>query len=299
MLRALREFQRDNCMQMAAAISYYVLFALFPLLIFVAGILGLFLRSEKLQHDVVNAILDNVPLDQQEGRRTVTDAVRGVTGAGGTLLGLVGLAGMAWAASNLFTVIRNALNRTYQLEQTRPYFQQKLMDLGLVMGFGVFFLLSIGATAFLRIVRARSGELGYLGHLAHRAGFLWDASSYLIPLGFSFVAFSVLYALVPAAHKRLADVWPGALFAALVFEALKLSFSVYLEHFSRYDLVYGSLGAVVSFLFWVYLSANVMLFGAEVASVYPGLRASGYEEGPGRPLREGVWRAVRGLFVRQ
>lgn len=298
-VRSLREFQRDNCMQTAAAISYYVLFSLFPLLIFLAGILGLFLRSDKLQQDVINAVLDNIPLDQGQGRQTVTDAVRGVAGAGSTLLGVIGLLGMAWAGSNVFGVIRNALNKAYRVESRRPYFQQKAMDLGLVMGFGLFFLVSIGATAFLRIVRARSDEIAFFGDLARRAGFLWDASSYLIPLVFSFIGFGVLYTLVPAAHKRLADVWPGALFAATVFEIAKLAFSIYLEHFSRYDLVFGSLGAVASFLFWVYLSSNIMLFGAEMASVYPQVRAGEHDQGPGPPLRTEVWRFVRGLFVRE
>ncbi len=287
-------------MQTAAAISYYALFSLFPLLIFVAGVFGLFLRSDRLQHDIVDTVLRNVPLDQQEGRQTVTDAVHGVAGASSTALGILGLVGMAWAATSMFSVIRQALDRAYRVESQRPYFQQKLIDLGLVAGFGLFFVVSIAATAFLRIVRARSHHMAFLGDAAESAGFLWDASSYVIPLAFSFVAFTVVYSQVPAEHKRLADVWPGALFAALVFEATKLGFSVYLEHFSRYDLVFGSLGAAASFLFWVYLSAAIMLFGAEMASEYPRVRAGEYAGGPpGPPLRNEVWRFVRGLFVRE
>lgn len=286
-------------MQTAAAISYYALFSLFPLLIFVTGVFGLFVQSDRVQQDIVDAVLRNIPLDQQEGRQTVAQAVHGVAGSGGAVLGVLGLVGMGWAATSMFAVIRQALDRAYRVERPRPYFQQKLADFGLVIGFGLFFVVSIGATAFLRIVRARSVHMALLGDAAERAGFLWDASSYLIPLVFSFVAFSVVYSLVPAEHKRVRDVWPGALFAALVFEATKLGFSVYLEHFSRYDLVFGSLGAAASFLFWVYLSAAIMLFGAEMASEYPRVRAGEYAGAPpGPPLGEAMWRFVRGLFVR-
>jgi uncharacterized BrkB/YihY/UPF0761 family membrane protein len=107
---------------------------------------------------------------------------------------------------------------------------------------------------------------------------------------------------VPAAKVRLRDVWLGALVAAFLFEVTKVGFSIYLENFSNYDLVYGSLGAVAAFLFWVYLAANILLFGAEVASEYPRVLRGDYAEvrpAPARPLRETVRARLRGLFVHE
>ncbi len=296
-LRSLHEFQEDNSLQTAAAIAYYALFSLFPLLIFLAGVTGLFL-NEQAQTDIVDAVLRTVPLDQQEGRRTVQDAVHSIARPGSLALGIAGLLGMAWAATAMFAIVRQALTRAYGLPRHRPYFQQKLVDLALVIAFGAFFAISIGATAFLRIVRARSEEMAALGDVARAVGLLWDISSYLLPLGLSFVAFSVLYSLVPPAHKSLSDVWPGAAFAAAAFEAAKLAFSIYLEHFSRYDLIFGSLGAAASLLFWVYLSAAILLFGAEMVSVYPRARRGDFPPpAPGPPLHVAAWRFLRGLFV--
>lgn len=298
-LRALRQFQKNNGLQTAAAVAFYTLFSLFPLLIFLAGVAGLFLGGERAQREIVDAVLRTVPLDQQEGRRTVTNAVQSITSPENAWLGLLGLLGMAWSATAMFSVVRQALNRAYRVEVQRPYFQQKLVDLALVLGFGLFFAVSMGATAFLRIARARSEDLAALGDVAQGGGPLWDAASYAVPLVFSFVAFALLYSLVPAQHKRLADVWPGAAAAAVVFEATKLAFSVYLEHFSRYDLIFGSLGAAASFLFWVYLAAAIMLFGAEIASEYPRLRGAELPPAaPGPPLREALWRWLRSLFLR-
>ena len=298
--RSVQEFLDDNCTQMAAAISYYVLFSLFPLLIFLVGVLGLFLQNKGLQEDIINAVLDFIPLSEGEGRNTVTEAVRAVAGPGSGALGVLGLIGMAWSASNMFGTIRRSLNAAFDVKYRQPFVQQKLLDLAMVLGVGAFFLLSVGATTFLRIVREFSSDIAYFGDAAQRAGFVWDAASFLIPLLLSFVAFLVLYWVVPDTSTRPREVWPGALVAAILFEAVKVGFSIYLVNFSNYDIVFGSLGAMAAFLFGVYVSANVMLFGAEVASEYRRrgeYTQRGAEKRPARPLWETVRRTIRGLFM--
>ncbi len=300
--RSVEEFFADNCTQMAAAISYYVLFSLFPLLIFLIGVLGLFLQNSDLQEEIIDAILENIPLSEDQGRNDVTEAVRGVAGVGSGALGIFGLIGMAWSGSNMFGIIRRSINQAYDLEQQRPLVQQKLLDLAMVAGMGFFFMTSIGATAFMRVVRERSEDIPHLGDAAEQAGFVWDLTSFLIPLALSFLAFFVMYWIVPATKVRPLEAVPGALVAAALFEATKLGFTFYLQNFGNYDLVFGSLGAVAAFLFWVYLSANILLLGAEVASEYPRVLRGDYAEaraGPARPLRETVLAKLRGLFVHE
>jgi membrane protein len=302
--RSAGEYLKDDCGQLAAAISYYALFSLFPLLIFAVAMAGLLIQDSGVKDDIVDEVLKNIPLSEGEGRDSVRDAVEGVGESGAGALGLLGLAGMAWAGSSLFGALRKALNAAFDdTESKRPFVPQKAIDLALVLAVAVFFLVSIGATAFLRVVRNSSAELGSLGDLAESAGLLWDAASYAIPLVFSFVAFTALYCVVPSRLRSPAVVWPGALVAALVFEAVKLGFSFYLESFTSYDVVMGSLGAVAAFLFWIYVSANIMLFGAEVAAEYPRVPAAGYKQpamiGLKPPLRQRVWEALRGLFVRR
>ena len=298
--RSLEEFFADNCTQMAAAISYYVLFSLFPLLIFLAGILGLFLQDSQLQRDIIDEVLDFVPLSEDKGRDQVTEAVEGVAGVGSGALGLFGLLGMAWSASSMFGVIRRSINAAFDLDYRRPLVQGKLLDLAMVPALGLFFLASIAATGFLRVVRQRSEDIPNLGDVADSAGPLWDVASFLLPLVISFTAFGLLYWIVPATNVPARNVWPGAVVAAVLFEVAKILFSIYLEHFSSYDLVYGSLGAVAAFLVWIYLSANIMLLGAEVAAEYPRVRRGDYDQtppGPRRPLTESIRARVRSLFV--
>ena len=302
--QSVKEFSDDNCTQMAAAISYYVLFSLFPLLIFSIGLLGVVLQNSDLQDDIIEAILDYFPLDEQEGRNEVTEAVRSIAGAGSGALGLLGLLGMAWSGSNMFGVIRRSLNAAYDIEFRRPLVRQKLLDLAMVLAFAPFFLISLAVTAALRIARHVSEDAPLLGEISSVLGPGWDLASLLLPIGVSFVAFSVLYSVVPATKISARDVWPGALLAAVLFELTKVGFSIYLENFSNYDAVFGSLGAVVAFLFWVYLGANVLLLGAEVASEYPRVMRGEYDvpEPEARkpvPLRARVKGFLRGLVLHE
>ncbi len=300
-LRTVKEFSDDNCTQMAAAISYYVLFSLFPLLIFSVGILGVALQDSQLQADLVEVVLDNIPLSEGEGQNDVSEAVRGIAGAGSGALGLFGLVGMAWSGSNMFGVVRRSLNIAYDLDVHRPIVRQKLLDLALVMGFAPFFIISLAATAGIRFARQTSEDIPVLTDASQTFGLVWDVLPLLIPLAVSFGAFTVMYWIVPATTVKLRHVWPGALVAALLFEATKVGFTIYLENFSNYNVVFGSLGAVVAFLFWIFISANILLLGAEIASEYPRVMRGDYDEvtpkpkGPKLPLSVKVREFLHGL----
>ena len=299
--RSVKEFGDDNCTQMAAAISYYVLFSIFPLIIFLVSVLGIVLRGSELQQDAIDEIFANIPqLSEAESESDVRGAVEDIAGAAGGALTIFGLIGMGWSGSNMMGVIRRSINIAYDLEKHRPLVRQKLLDLALVLGMGVFFLSSVAATAFLRTVREFSGDIAVLGDASERAGPAWDAASYLIPFVLSFIAFTVMYWVVPATKVKLREVWPGALVAAVMFELGKIGFAFYLQNFSNYGLVYGSLGGVVAFLFWVYLGSSILLFGAELASEYPRVLRGDYDAPePPKPkltLRERLKGLARSLL---
>jgi membrane protein len=297
-VRSIQEFGDDRCTQMAAAISYYALFSLFPLLIFMVSIFGIFLQSSSLQKDLIDKVLELIPLTSDEGRNEVKDAIGAIAGIS-IPLSMVGLLGLAWSASAMFGAIRTSLNIAWDIESSRHVVKQKLLDLGMVAGVGAFFLLSIGTTALLRTTQEASSDI--LGPLSSNTAFFWRVMPYLMPAVFSFGAFTVLYRFVPNAPIKIGDVWPGALIAAIFFEIIKNGFSFYLANFGRYDVIYGSLGAVVALLFWMYLSAVVLLFGAEVASEYPRVKAGKHDHlwgqgwllGGGRVKLAELWQKIR------
>jgi membrane protein len=203
----------------------------------------------------------------------------------------------------LFGVLRSSLNAVFHFEHSRTMLVRKLYDLGIALSFTPFFILSIAATSTLRIARRASEDVPLFGAAAEELGFGWDIASFLLPVVISFVAFFLVYWLVPARRLQPRFIAPGALLAAVLFEVVKLGFSVYLENLVNYDVVFGSLGAVVAFLFWVFLSANTMLLGAEVTSHLPAVVAGLYDPPPGprapkRPLMERVLGMARGLVIK-
>jgi membrane protein len=285
-VRAFQAFGEDRCSHMAAAISYYALLSLFPLLILLVSVVGIFLRSSSLQQDLVNEILDFLPLTQDKGANEVSQAVQAIAGVSIPLT-IVGLLGSAWSASAMFGVIRSSLNVAWGSSRRRSLVRQKLLDFATMAGFSAFFLLSIGATGLLRTTQEASSDL--LGPLSGDSFFFWRAASFAVPALLSLSAFAALYRYVPSAPVRMSGVWAGAITAAFLFELAKNGFSFYLANFSRYDLVYGSLGAVVTFLVGLYLSAAVLLFGAEVAAEYPKVVSGEYDDLWGRTWPLGGW----------
>ena len=132
---------------------------------------------------------------------------------------------------------------------------------------------------------------------------IWRLATYGIGFIFSFTAFAVLYTLVPSRNRNLANALPGAFVAALLFETAKYIFGFYVTNFRNFDIVFGSLGAIATFMFWVYVCSQIMLIGAEVSVVYSQLKVRKVKQprfkGFGVPFHVKVVRAVRKLFLRE
>jgi membrane protein len=224
-------------------------------------------------------------------QNTVSDTLSGVADASPPLT-VFSLLFSAWSASAMFGAVRKALNVVWSVETHRAYLQQKLLDLLMVMAFGVLMLGSVVATAGLRVLRELSDEA--LGPLSSGTGFFWGLMPFLLPAVLSVVVFASLYRFVPAVQVRLRDVWLGAVVAALLFEVLKNGFAFYVAHFRDYDLLYGSLGGILLFLTAVYFASAILLLGAELAVSMPGLGAGAFAavhdpSKPKRPLTRQVW----------
>lgn len=293
------EFSRDHCTHLAAGISYYALFAIFPLLLFVSGVSGLVLRNADLQKSLVNAILDAVPFDSAQARGDLQDLVSGLGQPSSGIVGAAGLLLTAWSASSLFGAIRRSINIAYNVTALRPVVQQKLIDIALVMALAPFFIGSIVLTGIATFARSKLDDVPVVEIIAGRA-VIWSLTTIGISAILSFSAFVTLYWIVPARRLKIRDVWPGAAIATVFFEFAKLGFSFYLRNFGSYDAVLGTLGAGVGLLLWVNLSSNIMLFGAQVASEYPKVRDGYFDNQPKdeRRWRERIMGAVRSLFVK-
>ena len=293
-------FSRHNCPQHAAAISYFVLFSIIPVAILSVSIIGFVLVDEGRRSDLVETILDTVPLTQTEGRDEVESALDTLQRISGPAAALSVVATI-WASSAMFSAIRRSLNAVWGVDEHRPWAQGKLVDFAQVGVLSAILLGSIVLTGLLRAVREASAD--YAGPLGNQ-NLLWEIPSIAIPAAVSFVTFVMLFKIVPVAHPNWRDVIPGALFATLLFEALKNSFAFYVANFNNFDVVYGSLAGVLLFLFFTYLSSNILLAGAELARTFGRYHAGELEDlihpkTPQPTALEQFRRAIKGLFVRQ
>jgi membrane protein len=259
--RAVREFQQQEATTAAAAVSYYVLFSLFPLMAVLVAIFGLFVRNQTIQEQVVDAIVDQFPAEVNI-RPQVEQVVSGLAQSRSGVVGLVGLLGAAWTASGMFGALRRALNRAFDVPGTRPFLHGKLIDLISILGVLTLALLSIAATTALGTVRVIAGEVlgGALPTVA------WTFISALLPLGLSFIMFIAVYRLLPNLTVRLSELWVGALLAAVGFELAKAGFGLYVTNFGRYEEVYGALGGAAVFLLFIFIVTNIVIFAAQVTS---------------------------------
>jgi len=291
---AYRGFSADHGPQLAASISYYVLFSIFPLAILAVSIAGLLLTNDRLRADVVDHLFDRLPLSEGEGRADLQTAVDAVA-SGFSLLGLLSLPALLWSASGMMAALRYALNQAWGSDFHRPFLRGKGVDLLMLLGVGVLMAVSFGATLLLQVVRRVSADVSEaLGPLGEGATVVVEIVALLAPLAITCVSFMLVFKLVPDVKTRFRYVWPGALTAAVLFEILKNGFALYLRYFGSYDLVYGSLGAVVAFLFFVWLSSNVLLLGAEMAAEWPRVSHGHYDAGGARGApRDWSWRALR------
>lgn len=297
--RTFLGFASDNCTQQAAAITYYVLFALVPLTIVVIAVLGAFLDSDDVTENIVDWVLEIVPLSDFEGRASVTEVVTSIQNLSRTFA-IFGLFLAIWGSLAVFAAIRRALNNVWGIEEERPWIQAKFVDLVQVGVVSAVLLGSIVLTGLIRAARNVSGD--YLGPLA-RGSTLWEVPTALLPAAMTFVAFTLLYRIVPASRPDWRNVLPGAAVAALLFEALKLSFAIYITNFNQYDVVYGSLGGLMLFLFYMFLGSNILLLGAELVETLDRFHAGAFEHEinppePLPPVPVRMYRAFRGLFVR-
>jgi membrane protein len=287
---AVERFFADQCPQQAAGIAYRVLFSIAPLAIVLVSIFGLVLQDDSVRQDVVNTIVDALPVSAA-GRQDVERAVTAIA-TPASAAGLLSLLVFAWAASGMMTAIRRGLERALDLTETRPPARGKLVDLLLIVGTAVLVLVTVGITLLGNLVQRTSGKLGELigvgaGTLASG---LVHAASFLL----SIVVVLLLYRFVPPRSLRFRDGLVGAILTALLLRLISLASGWIYESTTRLSVVYGSLTSALVFLYSMYLYSSALLLSAEVAAAWSRPQPSG-----GEPILTRLKRGLLGLFVRQ
>jgi membrane protein len=259
LVRTVKEFKEDKLQHWAAALTYYALLSLFPALLVMVALVGLFANPDTVTRfltDVVGALGPQSAVDTFKSPIESITANRGAAG----ILAIVGVVSALWSASGYVGAFTDASNTIYEVEEGRPFW--KLKPLQLFVTFVCISLVAVTALALVvsgPLATAVGDALG-LGDAAVTA---WQFGKWPILLLLVLLVLHVLYYMSPNARVTRKWISPGAALALLVWIVASVGFAFYVANFGSYDKTYGTLGGVVVFLLWLWLTNMAVLFGLE------------------------------------
>jgi membrane protein len=274
--RAFQRFREQNMTDHAAALTYYAMMSLFPTLLVGATLLGLF-GQESLVTDAGNYVARHGA--DASTANVVRSLLSRLVNSSGGALGVTLIVSVLLAlngASGAFAAAGRALNIVFGVDDDRGFVTKKLRHLGATLVVIVLFLVVLTAV-FLggKITNDLFGKIG----LGGSARTVWSVVRWPLALVAATVGYAMVYGLAPAfENPKVRWLSPGAIVAVGLWIVLSIAFSIYVRNFSTYGAAYGALGAAIVLLLWLYLSANAMLFGAELNAELN--RGTGRDEDP-------------------
>src|SRR6266436_5447701 len=248
---------RNHTLQMAAALSYYFVLSLFPCLIFLSAIVA-YLPVPNLFEQALNMMTRFLPLDSMGlVQRVLSDVI---TPNRGTFLSF-GILGTLWTASGGFSAAIEALDIAYDVEDDRPFWKTRPLAVGLAFITGALLLVALS----VMMVGPRFGEwLAGRVHLSYVFVSLWPYIHWSIAIGFTILAVEALYFLAPNVKQRFFATLPGAILAVGCWLALSYLLGLYFRHFANFNKTYGTLGAGIALMTWLYWTGFAIMVGAEL-----------------------------------
>ena len=260
-VEALKLFLHKNCQYMAAAISFYALFSMFPLGLAVISIIGFLIGTDPQNTELAQEIADVLPVSNE----LVGTTMEGIVSAR-AITGIASFIGLIWASSAAFSALRKGINAAWGVTRPRPFLRERLIDIGLVFGAGMLILIILFTTPIIGVVREIVENLSPGEQIP--ADNVWDIVSRLVSPLLIFGSILLLYRWMPNTKIKIAYVIPGALVVSIFFIAAQYLFIWYVKTFPVYNIVYGSVGALMALLAWVYFSSLILLFGAQATSMF-------------------------------
>ena len=264
------EFLDKNGPYNAAAISFYSLFSLFPLMLALVSVFGFLLGIGGFQEKLIEGLQRQVPVLEESGD-AIVEVLESLS-ARRTLGSILAAIGLMWSSTAVFGSIRKSINNIWGIRRTRPFLMERGMDLALMIGAALLMFGSVFVTATVNYFQDVSAFLAPDAPIADPA--LWQRLATPVPLLMTFWVFVILYWWLPNTRLRFSDVWPTALAGAIAFEITKACFVFYLKRFDTASAIYGAVSAIIILMAWVYVSAIIMLVGAQLTSRYVFFRAA-------------------------
>lgn len=260
--KTAREFSRDQCTDIAAGLTYYAVLSLFPALVALVSLLGVFGQGQRTMDAVLDVVGD---LGSASVVDTLRDPVQQLVDAPSAGFALVvGVLGALWSASGYVGAFGRALNRMYEIEEGRPIWKLRpamllVTLLAVLMTAAVAFMLAVSGP----IARSVGDRIG----LGDTALLVWNIARWPVILVFVVTVVAILYWATPNVRQpRFRWISAGALLAIVVWIVASALFALYVANFASYNKTYGALAGVIVFLLWLWITNLALLFGAEFDS---------------------------------
>jgi membrane protein len=261
---SFKEWRKDGALDLGAALAYYTIFSLAPLLLIVIGVAGLVWGREAVQGQLVAQLQGLV--GPQGGQAIQTIVANAGKHGSGVLATIIGVVTILFGATGVFVQLQNALNRVWSVE-AKPgagiwsFIRTRLISFGMVLGIGFLLLVSLILSAAVAAVNT------WATGLMPALEVLTQVLTFLVSFAITTVLFAMIYKFLPDVEIAWRDVWIGAVATALLFTVGKLLIGFYLAK-SSVASTYGAAGSLVILLLWIYYSSQILFLGAEFTEVY-------------------------------
>ncbi len=252
-------FTDDKVTSIGSKLTYYLVLSIFPFLIFLLNIVKF---TPLASQDVLNQIVAVLPGDTQT---MIIDIVNGIIDASNNALLSFSAIGGLWTASSGIAPVIQAINEAYDYKDKRSFIKRRFTAIIFTLGLIVLIILVFGSLIFGEIIAENAFSLIDGGDLFKT---IWPVLRIVIALAFMMLAFSLLYKYGPSFPKEskvsFKDTLPGSVFVSIGWVLASVLFSFYVNNFGKYSVTYGSLGGIIVFLIWLYISSIIIVLGGEV-----------------------------------
>lgn len=266
-----KEWNEDKASRLAAALAYYTVFSIAPLLIIVIAIAGAVFGEEAARGEIFRQIKGLVGTD---GAIFIETAIKNANKPQtGTIASIISILLLLLGATGLFTELQDSLNTIWEVKP-KPgrgfinIIRQRFLSFAMVLGIGFLLLVSLVISAVL------SALVTYFSNLLPGVDFLWQLVSFLLSFAITTVLFALIFKVLPDVKITWSDVAIGAIITSVLFSIGRFLLGQYLGN-SSFGSAYGAAGSLVVILAWVYYAAQILFFGAEFTQVYARRYGSG------------------------
>ncbi len=258
--KLVSKFFSDGGTYLASSIAYYFLFSIFPLMLILLSLSAFIIETLHIQAPILSFIQERIPIIYNFTESNIEKTIQNMTS-----IGIAGILFLVIATTYVFDSVQYALNKIYKTKSQRKYWQQKIY--GFLIISLVFLLIVLSITSSTVLFYLANNIIEFFNISKDISSILLKAISLVIGLVFNFAIFCLVFYFGTNRQTHFSHIYKGAIVGAVAWEISKHIFAIFFNNFASFELTYGSVGSIIGFLLWVYISSIILLMGAEINSL--------------------------------